>query len=72
MGLGIGIGDSDWGLELRIKIGDWDWGLGIGIGDEDWDWGLGGTEIGIGSVRPSIGRYFSHTSVFLYFENFQK
>ena len=49
-GLGNGIGDRDWGLELGSV-----WGLGLGIkiwiGDWglDWgsDWGLG-LEIGIG------------------------
>ena len=32
-GLGIGIGDLDGALGLRIVMGDW--GLGIGIRDQD-------------------------------------
>ena len=37
MGLGIVIGDWNWGLGTAIW--HWDWGLGIsvGLGIEDWD-----------------------------------
>ena len=43
MGLVIGNGDCEWGLEMGIKNGDREWGLGVGIeiGHEieigDWD-----------------------------------
>ena len=56
MGLGIGIGDRDWGLivGIWIKIGDWelDRGLGSGIdiwiGDGDWGLGIGEWRLGLG------------------------
>ena len=46
-GLGWGIGDwdgvgiGDFELGLGIRIGIWDWGLGLGIAIGDWEFGIG-------------------------------
>ena len=31
LGMGLGVGNWDWGLEVGIWIGDWGLGLGLGL-----------------------------------------